>query len=63
MRYRESKEERQKKIERAKELLKETPPEKNDLLAMIIAAFIVFLPVLIMVLAVFILIIGFLFLW
>jgi hypothetical protein len=63
MRYRESKEERQKKIERAKELLKETPPEKNDLLAMIIAAFIVFLPVLIMVLAVFVLIIGFLFLW
>ena len=63
MRYRESKAERQKKIERAKELLKETPPEKNDVLAMIIAAFIVFLPVLIMVLAVFILIIGFLFLW
>ncbi|MGI6392135.1 MAG: hypothetical protein ACOX16_00775 [Candidatus Izemoplasmatales bacterium] len=63
MRYRESREERQKKIERAKELLKETPPEKNDVLAMIIAAFIVFLPVLIIILAFLILIIGFLFLW
>ena len=60
MRYRESREERQKKIERAKELLKETPPE-NDVLAMIIAAFIVFLPVLIII-CFLILIIGFL-LW
>ncbi len=63
MRYRESKAERERKIEQAKKLIAETPPEKNDVLAMIIAAFIVFLPVLIMVLAVFIIIIGIIFLW
>jgi len=54
MRYRETKEERKKKKELALKNLKETPPEKNDVLAMMIAAFLVFLPVLIIILAVFI---------
>jgi hypothetical protein len=62
MRYRETREERQKKMEIAKQKIAECPPEKNDVLAMIIAAFLVFLPVLIIILAIFIVIIALIFL-
>lgn len=62
MRYRETREEHQKKMEIAKRKIAECPPEKNDVLAMIIAAFLVFLPVLIIILAIFIVIIALIFL-
>ncbi|HOP56851.1 MAG TPA: hypothetical protein PLH02_00985 [Bacillota bacterium] len=52
MRYRETKEEKERKKAQALKNLQETPPEKNDVKAMIIAAFLVFFPVLILILAV-----------
>lgn len=62
MRFRESKEEKARKFQLAKKNLEKTPPEKNDILAMIIAGFLVFLPVLLIVLALFWVVIKWLFL-
>jgi hypothetical protein len=62
MRPYETKEEKKKKKELAMKNLQETPPEKNDVLALIIAMFVAALPVLILIIAVFILVIWLIFL-
>ncbi|MBU1144796.1 MAG: hypothetical protein KJ971_02920 [Firmicutes bacterium] len=62
MRDRETREEKERKFALAKKNLEETPPEKNDVLALIIAGFLVFLPVLIIILSVFIIVIALIFL-
>ncbi|MBE0701540.1 MAG: hypothetical protein IH571_07615 [Acholeplasmataceae bacterium] len=57
MRREETRAEKEQKRALARKNLAETPPEKNDIFAMIIAAFIVFLPVFIIIVAIFIVVI------
>lgn len=56
MRKRPTKAEKEAKREKARKNLKENPPEKGDFLAMVIAAFSVFLPVLFLVILAFVLV-------
>jgi uncharacterized membrane protein len=54
MRRYETEAEKEAKRAQARKNIAETPPEKGDFLAMVIAAFIVLLPVIILVIAVFV---------
>lgn len=54
MRRYETKDEKEAKRAQARKNIQENPPEKGDFLAMVIAAFIVLLPVIILVIAVFV---------
>jgi len=62
MRRSESEAEKRAKRERAIQNIKDNPPEKGDFLAMVIAAFIVLLPVFLLIVGVFVIIIVILFL-
>ena len=54
MRRYETEAEKEAKRAQARKNIEETPPEKGDFLAMVIAAFIVLLPVILLVIAVFV---------
>jgi cell division septal protein FtsQ len=56
MRRYESEQEKEAKRIQARKNIEETPPEKGDFLAMVIAAFIVLLPVILIVIGVFVLV-------
>lgn len=61
MRFKEKESEVKLRSEKAKKTLEETPPEKGDYLAMVIAAFLVLLPVIILVTIIFSIIIWIMF--
>ncbi|MDI6452952.1 hypothetical protein [Peloplasma aerotolerans] len=61
MRKYETEAEKAAKRAQARKNLAETPPEKNDILAMFIAAFIVLLPVFLIIVAIFVVVLLLLF--